>query len=108
MSTINRFSILGLFDERDVHLDLSQDVTVLIADNGVGKTTILGMVYAVLSGRLHRLRRVEFKSIVIEFSDGKKIEIPQSVVQPIFELRRDDPRVRRLLHELPESLIYEL
>ena len=108
MSIINQFSILGLFGNQNVHLDLSQDVTILIADNGIGKTTILGIVYAVLSGRLQRLRRAEFHSIAIEFSDGKTIEIPQAMMQPVGEFRRDDPRVRRLMHELPESLIYEL
>jgi predicted ATP-binding protein involved in virulence len=108
MSPITNFSIYGLFGERNVSLDLSQDVTVLIADNGLGKTTILGMIYAVLSGRLQRLRRVEFTTIRVTFADGKTIEIPQALVQPAYELRRDDPRIRRLMHELPESVMFEL
>jgi len=108
MSQLKRFSIFGLFDERDVDLDFSNDVTILIADNGVGKTTILGIVYAVLSGRLARLRRAEFRAIEVEFADGSKIEIPQSVIQPSFQLRRDDPRVRRILREVPETLLHEL
>jgi predicted ATP-binding protein involved in virulence len=56
--SIRKFTILGLFGEKDVSIDLTSGITILIADNGLGKTTILTVIYAVLAGQLHRLRRV--------------------------------------------------
>ncbi|MDF1811430.1 MAG: AAA family ATPase [Verrucomicrobiales bacterium] len=108
MSQLRRFSILGLFNEKDIHLDLSEDVTILIADNGVGKTTILGIVYAVLSGKFSRLRRAEFKEIQVEFKNGHEVVIPSELIQPPLQLDRANPRLRRLIHEIPESAMLEL
>ncbi|MCB0321742.1 MAG: AAA family ATPase, partial [Bdellovibrionales bacterium] len=108
MSQLNRFSILGLFGEKDIHLDLSENVTILIADNGVGKTTILGIVYAVLSGRFSRLRRTEFREIQVEFKDGRTVRIPSELVLPPLQIERANPRLRRLLHEIPESALIQL
>jgi len=50
-TTIKRF-VKGLLGEKDVSLEFASDITILIADNGVGKTTILGIIYAVLAGQL--------------------------------------------------------
>ena len=105
---ISRFQIKGLLGEKDVDITFESPISILIADNGLGKTTILGIIYAVLSGQLHRLRRVEFESILVEFSNGQIIEIHSSTVQAPLDLSDSNPAMRRLLRQIPEHLIYQL
>lgn len=105
---IKRFEIKKLLGEKDVTIEFSSEITILIADNGIGKTTILGIIYAVLAGQLHRLRRVEFESIRVEFESGKVIEIPATSIQAPLDLSDSNPAMRRLLRQVPEQLIYQL
>ncbi len=107
-STIKRFEIKGLLNEKDVCIEFPSDITILIADNGLGKTTILSIIYAVLAGQLHRLRRIEFESIKVVFANGKSIEIPSLAIQAPLDLSESNPAMRRLTRQIPEHLIYQL
>jgi predicted ATPase len=107
-STIKTFIIKGLFKEKDISINFNADVTILIADNGLGKTTILGIIYAVLSGQLHRLRNVEFELIRVEFQNGTTIDIPAQSIQAPLDLSESNPAMRRLLRHIPENLVYQL
>ena len=40
-SFIQNFSIKGLFGYKDVSIDFDENVKIVIAENGAGKTTIL-------------------------------------------------------------------
>lgn len=105
---IKHFLIRRLLGEKDVAIEFASDITILIADNGIGKTTILGIIYAVLAGQFHRLRRVEFESIRVEFDDGRFMEIPASAIQAPLDLSDSNPAIRRLLRQVPEHLLYQL
>lgn len=106
-SPIREFEIKGLLGDRDVRLKFDDFVTVLIADNGAGKTTLLGVLYAVLSGRLDRLRRLDFSEINVTFANGKTVHIPRGVVQA-----RVNPRLQRVvgsqLKRVPPSFVEKL
>jgi predicted ATPase/AraC-like DNA-binding protein len=106
--TIQSFTIKGLLGEKTVSIDFKTGLTILMADNGIGKTTILGIIYAVLAGKLHRLRRVQFDSIVVEFTSGVKIEILAAMIQAPLDLSKSNPSIRRLLRQVPEQLVYQL
>jgi hypothetical protein len=106
--TIKRFTILRLLGEKTVSIDFQSGLTILIADNGVGKTTILSIIYAVLTRQLHRLRRVEFESITVEFESGSRVEILATAIQAPLDLSRSNPSIRRLLRQVPEQLVYQL
>ena len=44
--------IRRLFGDRNIRIHLNPDVTIINAENGKGKTTILQFIYAILSGNL--------------------------------------------------------
>lgn len=69
---ISRFAIRGLYDERDIVIPFEDEVKILVAENGYGKTTVLNALYGVMSGNLSRLRKINFNSIEIDFSDGER------------------------------------
>ena len=63
MSNLERFVIIGLFNEYNVDLDLQKEVNIFVGENGMGKTTILNCLYSVLSGRVEELINTAFEEI---------------------------------------------
>jgi predicted ATPase len=74
-SKIEAFKIFGLYGKRNVNLDFSSGVKIYVGENGIGKTTILNIVYFTLSQRFEKLKEVDFDSVEIIFSDNEKITI---------------------------------
>ena len=50
------------------------DVNIFLGENGMGKTTILNCLYAVLSGRLEKLDNVVFEKIQIKFTNNEEFQ----------------------------------
>lgn len=75
---IKSFEIKGLYNERNVRIDFEDNIKIIVAENGYGKTTILNVLYTVLSGNLNKLQEVDFKSIHITFFDEEIISIRKS------------------------------
>lgn len=63
--------IEGLFGQFNHKITLADNVTIIIGDNGVGKTVTLRLIESIFSNRLAYLFDVEFSKITISF--GKEI-----------------------------------
>lgn len=74
-SSIRSFAIYGLFGTKDVKLLLDKNPTVLIGENGSGKTTILNALYFTLTLKFDKLNSIIFDRIELEFFSGTMIEI---------------------------------
>ena len=72
---IKRFQIKNLFNYMDVDLPLNQNVNIFLGENGLGKTTILNLLYNTMTCRFEKLRDTNFESIKIIFSDNEEYEI---------------------------------
>ncbi|QWP75788.1 AAA family ATPase [Lysobacter sp. K5869] len=64
---IKRFKINGLYGYKDVEITFNDNLLILIAGNGSGKTTVLNALHAFLRRRFYRLQSLEFSSIECEF-----------------------------------------
>jgi predicted ATP-binding protein involved in virulence len=71
---ITNFFIKSLYGERDVDISFNSPYKIIVADNGYGKTTILNAFYALVSGDISKLRKIEFSKIGIKFADNTNIE----------------------------------
>ena len=70
-----KFDIQGLFGRKDtISIDLESNVKIIYGINGSGKTTILKLLEAILTGRLFEIRNVNFKSLVLHLDNGKSIK----------------------------------
>jgi len=75
--------LFGIYNHR-FDLDLDSRVTLLHGPNGVGKTTILKMVDALLTERFGYFRTIPFGRLRLGFEDGAELEVKK-------ENAEDDP-----------------
>ena len=83
---IKKFEIIGLFSDRNIHIDFQKDenVKILIGENGTGKTHILNILYYILSGKIEKLVDIEFEKIILEIEDIDKIEILKQDIKLLY------------------------
>ncbi len=74
---LTRFSVKGLFGKRDLDIQFENDVLLIVAENGSGKTTILRILYYFLSKQWVRLLDFDFDAIVADIG-GEKIRFKRS------------------------------
>lgn len=61
---------------KDFKIELNNKLNVLVGENGTGKTTILEIIYNVLSGNIeYFLDDINFKSVTVELENNDKIKI---------------------------------
>ena len=66
--------LFGIYDHR-IDLDLNDRVTLLHGRNGVGKTTVLRMINALLRGDIAYFGRVPFTRFLLAFQDDSSLEL---------------------------------
>ena len=62
---IRKIEIKGLFGELDHEIDLSDSITIIMGNNGVGKTVVLNMIKAIYENDFRTLLSFEFGKIII-------------------------------------------
>ena len=70
--------LFGLYDHR-IDLNLKDRVTLLHGPNGVGKTTVLRMVDALLRSDFAYFKRIPFARFLLAFEDRSTLELQTSV-----------------------------
>lgn len=83
-SQLKSFSINGLFGFKNVKITFDKQATILIAENGSGKTTILNALYYSISCEFSKLTRIYFDSIILEFASGDTVEIRKKDLNPLY------------------------
>jgi len=102
---IEKFEIIGLFGDRNIHIDFQKDenIKILIGENGTGKTHILNILYYILSGKIDKLVDIEFGKIILKMKEIDLIEITRQDVISLYseDVRRNcNCRLKRYLSSL--------
>lgn len=74
-STLKFFKVKKLFGDRNVNIPFKHDIKILIGENGLGKTTVLNMLYYTLTNKFLKLKDFPFKTLELGFTDGQKVTI---------------------------------
>jgi predicted ATPase len=72
---IEYIKIYELHGEKDVSLSFTDNIKIIIGDNGSGKTTVLSALYSILSQNFHKLSKLDFERIELKFTSGELIEL---------------------------------
>lgn len=94
-TSIEQFTIKGLFGINDVSLNFENEVNIYIGENGLGKTTILNCLYYILHDDYIKLSEITFNEIVVKFVNESKISISKAdVLKYVKNSRRRGTRYR--------------
>lgn len=96
---IEYFKIEKLFNQYNVTLSFDNEVNIFLGENGMGKTTILNCLYAVLSGRLEKLDNIVFERLEVKFANSDNLvlerkDLTRYLEENFFDLPRYHSRLR--------------
>ncbi|MBX3427116.1 MAG: AAA family ATPase [Pirellulales bacterium] len=108
MSHITRFEIKALHGRKDVDLHLKDNTLILVGENGAGKTTILHLLYYLLSGQWPSIARYRFSELAITIGGTRYVLKYSDFAKSLDGLdrrlsRRLPPHVRRRFIALVEE-----
>jgi predicted ATPase len=78
---LTQFAIYGLYGERNIVIPFNHPAKILVSENGVGKTTVLNALYAVLRCQFFKLATLDFERIVLKFSHDEMTIHKSDLVQ---------------------------
>lgn len=113
-SILTRFSVKGLFERFDVDIPVEKDRLVLVGENGSGKSTVVSLLYYLLTAQWSAMSEMPFESLTAVVA-GREIVIVRAQLQACLERRRRRPfgarsrlpRVvaNRLQHHIQEGTV---
>lgn len=76
-------SIVGLFGRYNHDFSLAQNdrVTILHGPNGIGKTAVLRLLFAVFAGRTFQIFSTKFSSLTLDFEGGARLHIARATAE---------------------------
>lgn len=108
---LSYFSVDGLNGYKDIKITLENNVKIISSENGTGKTTLLNMLYSILSGKVTRLFRINFKRFTLRIN-GKDISRKKSELFPkLNEMKKlkFSFKINRFIYDsLSEEDVYEI
>lgn len=100
-AAITNFSVKGLYGIRDVVIPIKDNRIVIVGVNGLGKTTIINLLYFFLSRQWVRLMDYEFAELSITL-DAQPVKVSREDIQTALSVSRRGS-LRHLRHKLPPS-----
>lgn len=107
MSAITRFQINKLHGYKNFDLQFEDNTLILVGENGAGKTTVLRLLYYLLSGQWSTIAQFEFERLIIDINNKEHV-LPYTLIRDNIKfldkhlLRRIPPNVRRRFMKLLE------
>ncbi len=86
-------SIKKLYDYYDYEVNFNPDITFLYGHNGCGKTTILNIIDAIISGQLEKLFKFQFKSIVLQYQINTELLEDDKISNNSIKIKKDDDKM---------------
>ncbi len=95
---IASFHVTGLWGEKNYPIEFHSDVNVIIGPNASGKTTLINILYDILTGNFPRLCRTQFSEVVIklkafEGNEGREVRLTQTKDNLTIEIDKDKKKV---------------
>ena len=93
-ATIDSFRVTNLHGYKSYEFSFPDNTIILVGENGSGKTTVLRLLYYLLSGQWNLLRSYKFEEISIAIN-GKEFKLNSKQIERSLE-KLDDSYLRRL------------
>ena len=100
LTSLDSIEIEGLFGKYNYLINFKDDISIWVSENGVGKTTILNIIVAILTSDKNILMDINFKKVTVSIS-GEKYEIYR---EQYFQVNRKDNKYSRRIENLLEEI----
>lgn len=100
LTSLKSIKIIGLFGKYDYYINLENNISIWVSENGVGKTTILNIIVAILTGDQSTLMDINFEEVIVNIS-GKSYSINK---KQYFYLDRSNTLNSKKIEALIEDL----
>lgn len=86
---VESVQIKSLFSNRDIHLNFSDGVLILVGENGLGKTTILNILNEIFEGTPENIVNFPLEAIEVKFSClDKPLTFTKEYMKEFVEMKR--------------------
>ncbi|EBB5846581.1 hypothetical protein MY43_06000 [Listeria monocytogenes] len=82
---IEYFCINNLFGYQDFEIKFKEKDTIFVGENGMGKTTILSILYHTVSLNFSELMEYEFDSIKIKYEDSSQFFLDKNDIELLYK-----------------------
>jgi predicted ATP-dependent endonuclease of OLD family len=72
-ATVTGIEITGLHGYKNIAIKINSNRIVLVGGNGIGKTTVMNLLYYFLTAQWKRLSEYDFETIVVEINQKKHL-----------------------------------
>lgn len=100
LTSLESIEIEGLFGKYNYLINFRHDISIWVSENGIGKTTILNIIVAILTGDQNILMDINFKKVIVKIS-GESYQIDR---EQYFQVNSNDngysKRIELLIEEL--------
>lgn len=83
---LRRFSIRGLHSKFDVDIPIRDNKLILVGVNGLGKTTVVNILYFLITEQWYRLKEYDFVDVTLEIS-GSRHTVSRGDLESIDDFR---------------------
>ncbi|WJH27089.1 ATP-binding protein [Paenibacillus sp. CC-CFT742] len=87
---IKRFYVKDLFGHTSFDIFFERNEKILVGENGLGKTTLLNILFNLISCNFEKLGDIEFERVILEFVSGKVVDIRHSELKQYYKNARID------------------
>lgn len=103
LTSLKSIKIEGLFGKYNYLINFKDDISIWVSENGLGKTTILNIIVAILTSDKNTIMDINFKKVTVNIS-GEIYEIDR---EQYFQVNsNNDKYSRRIEHLLEEISMY--
>lgn len=100
LTSFESIEIEGLLGKYNYLINFRDDISIWVSENGIGKTTILNIIVAILTGDKNTLMDINFKKVIVNIS-GESYQIDrEQYFQVNSNTNRYSKRIEALLEEL--------
>ena len=100
LTSLESIEIEGLFGKYNYLIKFRDDISIWVSENGIGKTTILNIIVAILTGDQNILMDINFKKVIVNIS-GESYQIDR---EQYFQVNSNDNRYSKRIEVLLEEL----
>lgn len=106
-SGLKAIKVEGLFGKYNYSLEFDKDIIILISENGVGKTTLLTIIVAILTGDINTLYDIDFRRITINIL-GREFTIEKEATKDriVSKVKNNKRGQKQLMKSRYESNFY--